>query len=171
MFPRLLHPLHSRRSGNRSLPFFVFLSLTLHHHVTAEHRPEAVEVGHGAVVQIVRQLLGLVRPRNDSVHHLETSALSKAVCVEKTVIEERYTCIGILNSTLSPRFVECCYVEVLIITASVVLLRTKVSEADQHGFINRNVQVEFPLVDFAIEAIQSAKPRRGHTDCVRQLRP
>ena len=51
--------------------FFVFVSLTFRQHFAAEQRLEAVEMGNGAVVQTVRQLLGLLVLGKDGVHHLE----------------------------------------------------------------------------------------------------
>ena len=63
--------------------FLVFVPLTLSYHVTAEQRLEAVEMGNGAVVQIVRQLLGLLGPRKDGVHHPEPCPLTPTATVEE----------------------------------------------------------------------------------------
>ena len=63
--------------------FFAFVSLTFRHHITAEQQLEAVEMGNGAVVQIVRQLPGLLGPGKDGVHHLEPSQLFLLVRVEE----------------------------------------------------------------------------------------
>ena len=86
--------------------FLVFVLLTFSCHITADQWLEAVEVGNGAIVQIVRQLLGLLGPGEDGVHHLEPGPHTPIIGMEEEVYRGTiHPCWYILHSTFSPRVV------------------------------------------------------------------
>ena len=151
--------------------FLVFVLLTVSCHITADQWLEAVEVGNGAIVQIVRQLLGLLGPGEDGVHHPEPGPHTPIIGMEEEVYRGTiHPCWHSLRSTFSPRVVRCRNVEIqVIITPFPPFLQSKFNEANHHGLFVRNLQVKFPIVVAEIPGIQIAVPRRGHiAECVGQ---
>ena len=127
-------------------------------------------MGNGAVVQIVRKLLGLLGPRKYGVHHLEPSPRTPNAAMEEKVYRGTiHTWWYVLHCTHSPRLVRWHDVEIqVIMTSPRLLLQSEVNEANQHGLVVRNLYVKIPVVTGEIE-IQSVEPRRGHiADCVRE---